>query len=89
MQLINIGYGNLLSGQKLVAVVAPDASPIKRMIAQAKEKNLLIDATCGRKTRSVLIMDSDHIILSSLSIDTIFHRTKEDKENGEFSDGKR
>ena len=65
MQLINIGFGNLISGERLIAVVSPDSAPIKRMVQEARERGTLIDATYGRKTRAVLIMDSDHIVLSA------------------------
>ncbi|MBQ4095695.1 MAG: DUF370 domain-containing protein [Oscillospiraceae bacterium] len=67
MQLINIGYGNMVSSERLVAVVSPDSAPIKRMITDARDRGLLIDATYGRKTRSVVVTDSDHIILSAIS----------------------
>ena len=66
MQLINIGYGNLVAAGRVVAVVSPDSAPVKRMIQDARGRGLLIDATLGRKTRSVLIMDSGHIILSAI-----------------------
>ena len=77
MQFINIGFGNVVSSEKIVAVVSPDSAPIKRMISEAKEKSILIDATFGRKTKSVIITDSDHIVLSSLTSDTIGGRLKD------------
>lgn len=67
MQLVNIGYGNMVSSERLVAVVSPDSAPIKRMITDARDRGLLIDATYGRKTRSVIVTDSDHIILSAIT----------------------
>ena len=67
MQLINIGYGNMVSSERLVAVVSPDSAPIKRIISDAKDRGLLIDATYGRKTRSVIVTDSDHVILSAIT----------------------
>ena len=67
MQLINIGYGNMMSSERLVAVVSPDSAPIKRIISDAKDRGLLIDATYGRKTRSVIVTDSDHVILSAIT----------------------
>ena len=73
-QLISIGFGNIVQACRVVAVVGPDSAPIKRIISDARERNLLIDATCGRKTRSVLVMDSDHIILSGLQSETIARR---------------
>lgn len=65
MELIDIGYGNSLNAGRIVAVVLSDAAPVKRMITAAKEKNLLVDATCGKKTKSVYVMDSGHIVLSA------------------------
>lgn len=76
-ELINIGCTSYISISKLVAVVAPDAAPIKRMVLAAKNIGKLIDATCGRKTKSVLCMDSDHVILSCLSVDSIETRIKD------------
>ena len=66
MQLINIGYGNMLAANRVIAVVSPDSAPVKRMVQDAREAGHLIDATLGRKTRSVLVMDSGHIVLSAL-----------------------
>ena len=66
MQLINIGYGNMVAAGRVVAVVSPDSAPVKRMVQDAKAKGLIIDATLGRKTRAVLIMDSGHIVLSAI-----------------------
>ena len=65
MKLINIGFGNMVSAGRLVAIVSPDSAPIKRMVQEARERGTLIDATYGRSTRAVLIMDSDHIVLSA------------------------
>ncbi|MCQ2447408.1 MAG: DUF370 domain-containing protein [Oscillibacter sp.] len=67
MKLINIGFGNLVSKKRLVAIVSPESAPIKRLIQESRERGMLIDATYGRKTASVFIMDSDHVILSALS----------------------
>lgn len=72
--LISVGFDNIVSADRIIAVVTPDSAPIKRIIQDARERNLLIDASCGRKTRSVLIMDSSHIILSALQAETIAHR---------------
>ncbi len=66
MQLINIGYGNMVAAGRVVAVISPDSAPVKRMIQDAKAAGRLIDATLGRKTRSVLVMDSGHIVLSAI-----------------------
>lgn len=74
MTLINIGFGNLLSAQRLLSVVHPDSAPVKRLVAEAKERGMLIDASYGRKTQSVLIMDTDHVVLSALSPEKISAR---------------
>lgn len=74
MKLINIGFGNMVSGERLLAVVSPDAAPIKRLMQEAKERSMLIDASCGRKTKAVLIMDTDHVVLSGLAAETIIKR---------------
>ena len=73
-KLINIGFGNLVSADRLVAVVGPDSAPIKRMVQEARDRGVLIDATYGRRTRAVLIMDSDHIVLSALQPETVAGR---------------
>lgn len=74
MQLINIGFGNLVSAQRLLAVVSPDSAPIKRLIQEARDRGMLIDATYGRKTAAVLIMDSDHVVLSALPAERLAAR---------------
>lgn len=66
MKLINVGFGNMVSAERIITVVSPDSAPIKRMVQEAKERGMLIDASYGRKTRAVIIMDSDHIILSAI-----------------------
>lgn len=78
MQLINIGFGNMVASSRIVAIVSPDSAPIKRIISDGKEQGRIIDATYGRKTRAVIITDSDHIILSPIQPDTIGGRYKED-----------
>lgn len=80
MSLVSIGYGNLVSSRKLVAVVAPEAAPIKRLVQQAKETGKAIDATCGRRTRSVLFFESGHIVLSALTPETVSQRFEEVKD---------
>ena len=67
MKLINIGFGNMVSAGRVVAVVSPDSAPVKRLVKEARERGMLIDASYGRSTRAVLIMDSDHVVLSALS----------------------
>ena len=74
MKLINIGYGNLVSADRLLAVVSPDSAPIKRIVQDSREIGMLIDASFGRKTKAVLIMDSGHTILSALSPETVAER---------------
>ena len=83
MKLINIGFGNMVSASRLVAIVSPESAPIKRIIAEAKEKGTLIDATHGRRTRAVIITDSDHIILTYLQAETLANRIAEDEIEGE------
>ena len=67
MKLINIGFGNMIAAGRLLAVVSPDSAPIKRVIQEARDRGMLIDASYGRKTRSVLLMDTDHVILSAIT----------------------
>lgn len=82
MKLINIGFGNIVSASRLVAIVAPDSSPIKRLIQDARDRGMLIDATYGRRTRAVIITDSDHIILSAVQPETVANRmTAKDSVN--------
>ena len=81
MNLVSIGYGNMVSSKKLVAVVAPEAAPIKRLVQQAKETGKAIDATCGRRTRAALFFDSGHIVLSALMPETIAQRFQEAEKN--------
>ena len=74
MDLINIGFGNLISAQRLIAIVSPDSAPVKRLIQESRDSGMLIDATYGRKTAAVLIMDSDHVVLSALSTEKLAPR---------------
>ena len=74
MRLVNIGFGNMVSAQRLISVIGPDSAPVKRMVQEAREAGELIDATYGRKTRAVLIMDSGHVILSALQPETLSAR---------------
>ena len=71
MQLVNIGFGNIVSANRIIAIVSPESAPIKRMVQEAKDKGTAIDATYGRRTRAVLIMDSGHIILSAIQPETV------------------
>ena len=74
MKLINIGFGSMVAAQRLLAVVAPDSAPIKRVIQEARDRGMLIDASYGRKTKAVLLMDTDHVILSALPTETLCAR---------------
>ena len=74
MELVSIGFGGLVSAQRLVALVAPDSAPVKRLVSEARERSMLIDATFGRKTAAVLIMDSDHVVLSGLPVEKLAPR---------------
>ena len=77
MKLINIGFGNLVAAHRLLAVVSPDSAPIKRVIQEARDRQMLIDASYGRKTASVLLMDTDHVILSAMTPEVIGQRSQE------------
>ena len=79
MKLVNIGYGNMLASDRLVAVVSPEAAPIRRMIQEARDAGRVIDATCGHKTRAVIVTDSEHVILSPLLPETLAARIDERK----------
>ena len=79
MRLVNVGYGNMVSVSRVIAVVSPDAAPIRRMIQDARDDGHVIDATCGHKTRAVLVMDSEHIVLSPLQPETVSSRMDERK----------
>jgi len=74
MQLINIGFGNIVSANRVITIVSPESAPIKRLIQESKDKGNAVDATCGRRTRAVLIMDSGHVILSAIQPETIASR---------------
>lgn len=87
MKLINIGFGNIVSASRLVAIVSPESAPIKRIIQEARSKGTLIDATYGRRTRAVLITDSDHVILSAIQPETVAHRFDgKDNDDNNFDD---
>lgn len=74
IKLINIGFGNIVSANRIISIVSPESAPIKRLIVEARERNMLIDATYGRRTRAVMIMDSDHVILCAVQPETVAHR---------------
>ena len=81
ISLINIGFGNIVSANRLVAIVSPDSAPIKRIIQDARERGTLIDATYGRRTRAVIITDSDHVILSAVQPETVANRLDDEDED--------
>lgn len=83
MKLINIGFGNMINAGRLITIVSPESAPIKRIIQDAKEKGGLIDATYGRRTRAVIIMDSGHVILSAVQPETVAGRLSYDEEETE------
>lgn len=74
MKLINVGFGNIVAANRIIAIVSPESAPIKRIIQEARERSMLIDATYGRRTRAVIVTDSDHIILSAVQPETVAHR---------------
>lgn len=88
INLINIGFGNIVSATRIIAIVSPEAAPIKRMVQEARDKGLLVDATCGRRTRAVIVCDSQHVVLSAVQPETVAHRlgsraleTEDEEEN--------
>lgn len=78
MKFINIGFGNMVSAGRIVAIASPDSAPIKRLVQDAKEDNRVIDVSCGRRTRSVIITDSEHVVLSAIQAETIINRLASD-----------
>ena len=85
MKLINIGFGSMIAANRLLAIVAPDSAPIKRVIQEARERSMQIDASYGRKTKAVILMDTDHVILSAIPTETIYARWM-DKPEEEFKE---
>ena len=80
MQLVNVGYGNLAAAERIIAVVAPEAAPVRRMVQDARDRGQIIDGTCGHKTKAVLVMDSGYLMLSPLMPETIAGRMKQRKD---------
>ena len=80
MKLINIGFGSMVAAGRLLAIVAPDSAPIKRVVQEARDRGMLVDASFGRKTKAVLLMDTDHVILSALTPEVIGERWQQKKE---------
>ena len=85
MKFLNIGFGNLVSVDRIISIASPDSAPIKRLVQDAKEENRVIDASCGRRTRAVIVTDSDHVILSAIHTETISNRLTTG-EVGDYTD---
>ena len=88
MRLINIGFGNMVSASRLIAIVSPESAPIKRMVQEARERGVLVDATYGRRTRAVVITDSEHVVLCAMQPETLAHRldAQSDVDMGDADD---
>lgn len=86
MKFINIGFGNMVSAGRIVAVACPDSAPVKRLVQDAKEDGRVIDVSCGRRTRAVIITDSDHVILSAIQAETITNRLASDTQDDDTED---
>lgn len=82
VKLINVGYGNFVSADRLISIVGPESAPVKRIVQEAREGHILIDASCGRRTRAVLIMDSGHVVLSAVQPETVAHRLDDRTDTG-------
>ena len=83
MKLINIGFGSMVAANRLLAIVAPDSAPLKRVLQEARDRGMLIDASNGRKTKAVILMDTDHVILSAIPTETIYARWMDKQEPDE------
>lgn len=83
MKLINIGFGSLISEERMIAIISPDSAPVRRLVQESRERGMLIDATYGRKTASIFIMDSDHVILSALPPEKFADQTKTERSEEE------
>ncbi|MBQ7660675.1 MAG: DUF370 domain-containing protein [Clostridia bacterium] len=84
MKFINVGFGNMIAAERVVALVSPDSAPMKRLVGEAREGGRVIDVTCGRRTRSIIITDSDHVILSATQPETIAGRLSDESEEEEL-----
>ncbi|MBL5777352.1 DUF370 domain-containing protein [Bacillus sporothermodurans] len=83
IKLINIGFGNIVSANRIISIVSPESAPIKRLVQDARDRGSLIDATYGRRTRAVIIMDNNHVILSAVQPESVAHRLGKKDDNGE------
>ncbi|KSU62461.1 hypothetical protein AS034_10095 [[Bacillus] enclensis] len=88
IKLINIGFGNIVSANRIISIVSPESAPIKRLIQDARDRGTLVDATYGRRTRAVIITDSDHVILSAVQPETVAHRLTDKDDLQEEGQGK-
>ncbi len=86
MKLINIGFGNMVSANRIITIVSPESAPIKRIIQEAKDRGMLVDATYGRRTRAVIVTDSDHVILSAVQPETVANRLNDDMEEDDIDE---
>ena len=86
MKLINIGFGNMVSASRVIAIISPESAPVKRIIQEARDNRVLVDATYGRRTRAVIITDSDHVILSSLQPETVANRLNDSYDDEDIED---
>ncbi len=86
MKLINIGFGNMVSASRVIAIISPESAPVKRIIQEARDNRVLVDATYGRRTRAVIITDSDHVILSSLQPETVANRLNDSYDDEDLED---
>lgn len=87
MQLINIGFGNIVSASRIIAIVSPESAPIKRIVQEAKDEGMAVDATYGRRTRAVIIMDSGHVVLSAVQPETVAGRLDKDETTPTVANG--
>ena len=86
MKLINIGFGNMVSANRIITIVSPESAPIKRIIQEAKDRGMLVDATYGRRTRAVIVTDSDHVILSAVQPETVANRLNDDIDEDDIDE---
>lgn len=86
MKLINIGFGNAVNADRVIAIVSPESAPIKRIIQEARDKGMLIDASYGRKTRSVIVTDSDHVVLSAVAPGSVAGRAADEDKEGSIDE---
>ena len=86
MKFINVGFGNMVAADRVVALVSPDSAPMKRLVSEARESGRIIDVTCGRRTRAIIVTDSDHVILSATQPETISNRLADEIDETEVSE---